>query len=91
MKRRVLTVDYLFVLLKSWQPKYLTRMTPPHGLGMMENHKRIVCRYVLYPDSTDYVSFHYFREPGKQLSNHLEDIQLLIEFESDFKFKNKLV
>jgi len=30
-------------------------------------------------------------EPGKQLSNHLEeDIQLLINFESNFKFKNKL-
>ena len=32
-------------------------------LGMMEDHKRIICRYVLYPDSSDYVSFHYYREP----------------------------
>lgn len=32
------------------------------------------------------------QEPRKQLSNHLEeDIQLLINFESNFKFKNKLV
>jgi len=32
-------------------------------LRMMEDHKRIVCRYVTYSDSTDYVSFHYYRKP----------------------------
>ena len=35
-------------------------------LGMMEDHKRIICRYVLYPDSTDYVSFHYYRKPWEE-------------------------
>lgn len=32
-------------------------------LSMMEDQRRIVCRYVRYPDTTDYASFHYYREP----------------------------
>ncbi len=35
-------------------------------LKMMENHKRIVCRYVKYTDSTDYVTFHYYRKPWEE-------------------------